>query len=71
MDLRLMSRSLTDDQTIGFQISQLIIGWPDAITWTNVDPDLCRQMASLGHNESIYSIGLNVSHTSTKLMVQP
>ena len=22
-----------------------------AITWTNVDPDLCRHMASLGHNE--------------------
>ena len=22
-----------------------------AITWANVDPDLCRQMASLGHNE--------------------
>ena len=22
-----------------------------AITWTNVDPDLCRYMASLGDNE--------------------
>ena len=22
-----------------------------AITWTNVDPDLYRHMASLGHNE--------------------
>ena len=22
-----------------------------AITWANVDPDLCRHMASLGHNE--------------------
>ena len=22
-----------------------------AITWANFDPDLCRQMASLGHNE--------------------
>ena len=22
-----------------------------AITWTNVDPDLCRQMASLGLNK--------------------
>ena len=21
------------------------------ITWANVDPDLCRHMASLGHNE--------------------
>ena len=30
--------------------------WPgavrqQAITWASVDPDLCRQMASLGHNE--------------------
>ena len=24
-----------------------------AITWANVDPDLCRHMASLGHNELI------------------
>ena len=23
--------------------------WQQAITWTNVDPDLCRHMASLGH----------------------
>ena len=22
-----------------------------AITWANVDPDLCRHMTSLGHNE--------------------
>ena len=22
-----------------------------AITWANVDPDLCRYMASLGHNK--------------------
>ena len=22
-----------------------------AITWANVDPDLCRHLASLGHNE--------------------
>ena len=24
-----------------------------AITWANVDPDLCRHMVSLGHNELI------------------
>ena len=23
----------------------------EAITWANVDPDLCRHIASLGHNE--------------------
>ena len=26
-----------------------------AITWANVDPDLCRHMASLGHNELKHS----------------
>ena len=26
-----------------------------AITWVNVDPDLCRHMVSLGHNELIFS----------------
>ena len=26
---------------------------PSAITWANVDLDLCRCMASLGHSESI------------------
>ena len=25
--------------------------WQEAITWANVDPDLYRHMASLGHNE--------------------
>ena len=25
-----------------------------AITWANVDPDLCRHIVSLGHNELIY-----------------
>ena len=24
------------------------------ITWANVDPDLCRRMASKGHNELIW-----------------
>ena len=27
-----------------------------AITWTDVDIDICRHMASLGHNESIYTL---------------
>ena len=25
-----------------------------AITWANVDQDLCRHMASLGHNELLH-----------------
>ena len=38
-------------------ISQYWVGWwlgavrQQAITWAYVDPDLCRHMASLGHNE--------------------
>ena len=28
--------------------------WQQAITWANVDPDLCRHMASLGQNELRY-----------------
>ena len=30
-----------------------LTSWPQAIMWTNVDQDLSRYMASLGHNESI------------------
>ena len=26
-----------------------------AITWTNVKPDLCHHMASLGHNELMFA----------------
>ena len=33
---------LTDDKSTFRQ---------QAITWANVDPDLCHHMASLGHNE--------------------
>ena len=25
--------------------------WQQTLTWANVDPDLCRHMASIGHNE--------------------
>ena len=31
-----------------------------AITWANIDPDLCRHMVSLGHNE-------NATHISPPL----
>ena len=33
-----------------------------AITWANVDPDLCRHMMSLGHNELIVSRGTTWWH---------
>ena len=32
--------------------------WHQAITWTNVDPDLCRHMVLLGHNELKAAWGL-------------
>ena len=38
-----MSLDFTDDQSTLVQVI--------AITWANVDPDLCRHMASLIHNE--------------------
>ena len=37
--------------------------WHQAITWANVDPDLCRQMASLGPNE-LTTTGSNQSWDS-------
>ena len=35
-------------------------GNKQAITWANVDPDLCHHMASLGHNEST-QCGITIS----------
>ena len=31
----------------------IVINWvkQQAISWANIDPDLCRHMVSLGHNE--------------------
>ena len=31
--------------------ANIVAKWHQAITWANADPDLCRQMASLCHNE--------------------
>ena len=42
-----MSLDLTDDKSTLVQV----MAWQQAITWANVDPDLCRHMASLGPNE--------------------
>ena len=33
-----------------------------AITWANVDPDLCRHMASLGHNELMNTTATECYH---------
>ena len=46
--LRKMSSDLTDDKSTLVQFGAVR---QQAITWANVDPDPCRHMASLGHNE--------------------
>ena len=33
-----------------------------AITWANVDPDLCHHMASSSHNELIAKMCLKITH---------
>ena len=42
-----MPLDLNDDKSILVQV----MAWHQAITWANVDPDLCHHMVSLGHNE--------------------
>ena len=53
-----MSLGFTDDKSTLVQV----MAWrvrEQAITWNNVDPDLSRHMASLGHNELmlLYKVG--------------
>ena len=45
-----MFLDLTDDKSTLVQVMLGAIR-QQAITWANVDPDLCRHVASLGHNE--------------------
>ena len=53
--LRWIPLDLTDAESILVQVMAwcLMLGAvrQQAITWANVDPDLCCHMASLGHNE--------------------
>ena len=47
--LRWMSQDFTDDKSTMVQV----MAWgrrQKAITWANVDPNLCHHMVSLGHN---------------------
>ena len=49
--LRRMRLDLTDDKSTLVQV--MAGAWRhQAITWANVDPDLCRHMVSIGHSES-------------------
>ena len=45
-----MPQDLTDDKSTLVQVWLGAVR-QQAITWAIVDPDLCRHMASLGHNE--------------------
>ena len=45
-----MSLDFTNDKSTLVQVMACAV-WQQAITWANVDPDLCRHMALLGHNE--------------------
>ena len=47
-----MSLDFTEDLSTLVQVMACGVK-QQAITWANVDPDLCRHMASLGHNELI------------------
>ena len=49
-------------------------GQAEAITSANVDPDLCRHMASLGHNELMstkYMYMYSATMKSTKYLLKP
>ena len=46
-----MPENFTDDKSTLVQVMAWCL---QAITWANIDPDLCCHMASLGHNELIW-----------------
>ena len=58
--LRWMSKGLTDERS-ALVMALVVPSDNKAITWANVDSDLCRHMASLGHIElMIYGIPRNI-----------
>ena len=59
IDLIWMSLEFTDDQVMLGAVEQ------QAITWANVDPDLCHHMVSLDKNELIGFIILDIHHHIT------
>ena len=62
-----MPQDLTDDKSTLVQVMACGAVRQQAITWANIDRDLCRQMLSLGLNELNASIYLG--HLSMQLMV--
>ena len=51
-----MQQNLTHDKSPLIQV----------ITWANVDPDFCHNMASLGHNELTLTVFLKIPQLPTK-----
>ena len=54
-----MSQNLTNESTVLVQVRLGALS-QQVITWTNVDPDLSRHMASLGYNELIKHMVCNL-----------
>ena len=55
--LRWIPKDLTDDKSTSVQVMDLAVR-QQAITWANINQELCRHMASLGHNElTLYGLG--------------
>ena len=59
-----MSLDFTDDQSKLVQVMACVVR-QQAITWGNVDPDLCHHMASLGHNEFNATMYFSLLKTSS------
>ena len=57
--LRWISLELTDDKSTLVQVMAWAVR-QQAITWANVDPDLCHHMASLGYYELNMLFGSSV-----------
>ena len=53
IDLGWMLQNLTNEK---WTLVQVMLIRQQTTTWANADPDLCRHMASLGHNELIRKI---------------
>ena len=56
--LKFVAKSLIDNVNIGH--NGLVQSIWQAITWTNIDPDLCCHMVSQGHSE-LNTIGLQTA----------
>ena len=65
-----MSLDFTGDQSTLVQVMAGALR-QQAITWANVDPDLCCHMASLGHIELTYVLKLRPCCTIVVIQYSP